>query len=952
MFKYRRRSCHVRKERHTLSISIVEQLIERMLKDRTNTLPSPGIKAPTNFKDEDSRLSRAGGTQDLHSVLVDTDDVELEALKSEHARIRIAERYDEVFGTMDDRASYDASILRRVAPEQKIFGYPAEYLKQETGRLGDGFKKLKTQRDNLLRELLDVHAKHEIIFSKVSSVVGKLRVEKLDLVKKIADLEKKLQHEMVQSEKAKLALGNQTEQVQRLEAASDEARRALMEVERRREIAMQREREARERLKTSEELLITLARDIEKAQRDVESGQLDSTDLKRKHESELKAETESWNKRLFQLDSELSDAKFRVEQLRAQVERETVELGTLRAENQRKESQIELMRERATAAEDHLNRQGGSMDIALQTLRETQELNQIRIDTLSKERTRRETKLEEVQQEKRQVNEKLHEALSNLDRFRDKEDQLAASVLDLERRLMESYEQMNKAQAALDQARAETSLNTTKLVEAKQKLELTLERTTLEKTKRTQFEKECSDSRSKMDKLGGELNAMRRTLDKLSSSPRKVERVLEESKEAEHLKRKMGDAEIYRQKMEKLQEELATTRKMLMAAETQRRNLLNEVQNLKGNIQVMVRIRPRMNDFRRFNLDSLNRVSCAMDGMGVAVEIRSDMEGEPLQRTETQSFSFNRVLDSETSQESMFDEVSAFVQSALDGYNVCMFAYGQPRSGKTYTMMGGDLLNSFSRGIIPRSIDHILAGIANLREKGWQYELECSYIEIHNETIRDLLAVDPRQEKSARHDVLNRGGSVLVTNVKHVPISEPDELVAILEQAERNRVFGIADLAVHGSKTHSLFTIHLLGKNAGKAEAEIASSLTLCELAGSDREVKSGEFTNTGLAALAKVFAAIDQKAQVVPYKASTLTHILSPCLSGEGKTLMIATVSSDHENASESLAVLKFAQIVNKTEVGKAKKNVRDCATNALGGTNKPASTLMNSLRGRNNSQ
>jgi len=89
------------------------------------------------------------------------------------------------------------------------------------------------------------------------------------------------------------------------------------------------------------------------------------------------------------------------------------------------------------------------------------------------------------------------------------------------------------------------------------------------------------------------------------------------------------------------------------------------------------------------------------------------------------------------------------------------------------------------------------------------------------------------------------------------------------------------------------------------------------------------------------VIAALDQKSGTIPFRSSVLTNILSPCLSGDGKTMMIVTLSSDHDDAQSSLESLKFAKQVNSIELGKPKKNVKEAG---------PKGTLM--TRGRNNSQ
>lgn len=80
--------------------------------------------------------------------------------------------------------------------------------------------------------------------------------------------------------------------------------------------------------------------------------------------------------------------------------------------------------------------------------------------------------------------------------------------------------------------------------------------------------------------------------------------------------------------------------------------------------------------------------------------------------------------------------VSDLVQSALDGYQVCIFSYGQTGAGKTWTMQGGP---GDAQGIIPRAVNKILEVSTDMAEQGWLYELSASFVEIYQENIRDLL---------------------------------------------------------------------------------------------------------------------------------------------------------------------------------------------------------------------
>ena len=191
----------------------------------------------------------------------------------------------------------------------------------------------------------------------------------------------------------------------------------------------------------------------------------------------------------------------------------------------------------------------------------------------------------------------------------------------------------------------------------------------------------------------------------------------------------------------------------LSEVETQRRSLHNSLQELKGNVRVMTRIRPSLAHDGTADADSC--IDC------------SPADSRKLRLTsgdQKYNFSFDAVFGPSTKQSEIFEEVNQLIQSALDGYHVCLFSYGQTGSGihllfiinshcfffqiaffallllgKTHTMQGS--VSGEERGIIPRAIESVLSSANNMTANGgWEYSLECSFLEIYNETIRDLLA--------------------------------------------------------------------------------------------------------------------------------------------------------------------------------------------------------------------
>lgn len=98
------------------------------------------------------------------------------------------------------------------------------------------------------------------------------------------------------------------------------------------------------------------------------------------------------------------------------------------------------------------------------------------------------------------------------------------------------------------------------------------------------------------------------------------------------------------------------------------------------------------------------------------------------------TFGFDRVFSPSDSQANIFSEVAELVQSALDGYHVCLFSYGQTGAGKTFTMQGTP--DEQGRGIIPRAVEQLLEAVERLGDQEWAYTLEASFIEVYNNQLR------------------------------------------------------------------------------------------------------------------------------------------------------------------------------------------------------------------------
>merc|ERR1712038_1358069 len=361
--------------------------------------------------------------------------------------------------------------------------------------------------------------------------------------------------------------------------------------------------------------------------------------------------------------------------------------------------------------------------------------------------------------------------------------------------------------------------------------------------------------------------------------------------------------------------------------QAERRRMHNLIQELRGNVRVFARIRPFLPGDGVDDDAEPVVIPKSETSLKLAVEKDGDSSN-----TQEFKFSFDRVFPPSAGQEAVFTEVSEFVQSALDGYNVCLFSYGQTGSGKTHTMQGSG--TGQMRGIIPRAIEQVGAYKAQLENDGWQYSMQVSFLEIYNETIRDLLRENEIDD--TKHEVkVTPEGRRYVSDITMTPL-EPTDINAVedvMRQAAKHRSVGQTDMNAVSSRSHSVFTLHLSARNPKNRQA-LRGTLNLVDLAGSERldrskvtgdRAKEAMAINKSLSSLTDVFVSIGKKSSHVPFRNSKLTYLLQPSLSGDGKTLMLVNLSPTEASAQETLCSLRFASQVNKCELGKAKRSLEE---------------------------
>ncbi|GAB5370985.1 hypothetical protein AAMO2058_001540100 [Amorphochlora amoebiformis] len=295
-------------------------------------------------------------------------------------------------------------------------------------------------------------------------------------------------------------------------------------------------------------------------------------------------------------------------------------------------------------------------------------------------------------------------------------------------------------------------------------------------------------------------------------------------------------------------------------------------------------------------------------------------------------FSFDHVYPPPTTQQEVYDScVAPLVTACFQGYNATILAYGQTGAGKTYTMGSGNTRNISEDGvgIIPRVVRQIFRNIDSC--KGSEVEVRVSYVEIHNEIIRDLLAVGANIRNgtpaiSIREDSKSR---IKLQGAREDTVSNYAEMMRFLERGSVARTTGSTLMNIKSSRSHAIFTITLIQRvnNPSKKRQIKRSKFHLIDLAGSERAKRTGAVgarfkesitINKGLLALGNVISALcasakSNKRSHIPYRDSKLTRLLQDSLGGNSRTLIIACISPADVNFEESLTTLKYADRAKK---------------------------------------
>ncbi|KAH6703000.1 P-loop containing nucleoside triphosphate hydrolase protein [Leptodontidium sp. MPI-SDFR-AT-0119] len=271
-------------------------------------------------------------------------------------------------------------------------------------------------------------------------------------------------------------------------------------------------------------------------------------------------------------------------------------------------------------------------------------------------------------------------------------------------------------------------------------------------------------------------------------------------------------------------------------------------------------------------------------------------------RSKDQTFGFDRVFDDNTTQGEVYEATTrGLLDSVMEGYNATVFAYGATGCGKTHTITG----TAQQPGIIFLTMQELFEKIAEKSDEK-HTEVSLSYLEIYNETIRDLLVP---------------GGAVSVAGLSSHHPKDVQEVMDMIVKGNEYRTISPTEANATSSRSHAVLQINLAQKdrNADVNEPHTMATLSIIDLAGSERasatknrgeRLLEGANINKSLLALGSCINALcdPRKKNHVPYRNSKLTRLLKFSLGGNCKTVMIVCVSPSSAHFDETQNTLRYA--------------------------------------------
>ena len=336
-----------------------------------------------------------------------------------------------------------------------------------------------------------------------------------------------------------------------------------------------------------------------------------------------------------------------------------------------------------------------------------------------------------------------------------------------------------------------------------------------------------------------------------------------------------------------------------------RRKIHNRYMYLRGNLRVMCRVRPFLPSEKINKKSQMETIVINNDSISIFQENKQE-----------KSFEYDYIFDTKSTQKDVYEEVTLLIQSMVQGNNICIIAYGQTCTGKTYTIQGP---NSKNPGIVPRAARELFLILSNFSKSNFfeSIRLSLTIIEIYNEQIYNLL-----EESTPNLNMYeDSSGNLIIPDLNPISINSFEEANKLFKLAAKFRHTSSTEYNDRSSRSHCIFSFQL--KLTGKDGRIIRSTLHIIDLAGSERLSKSQNkdeklrkesiCINLSLHSLSTVLNSIALKANHIPYRDSKLTHFLKDSLNENYNILLILLVSPNIKDLGETISTLQFGERIVK---------------------------------------
>ena len=282
---------------------------------------------------------------------------------------------------------------------------------------------------------------------------------------------------------------------------------------------------------------------------------------------------------------------------------------------------------------------------------------------------------------------------------------------------------------------------------------------------------------------------------------------------------------------------------------------------------------------------------------------------------EGKKYVFDVAFDGQCDNREIYGKtVGNLVPGVLRGLNATVFSYGATGSGKTYTMVGSNM----DPGLMVLSLRDIFEHIDRDTEK--QIDVTCSYLEVYNEIIYDLLQPSAAQRGLDLREDPENGPQV--AGLRRLNVHSAEKIFQLLREGNQRRRTESTDANAESSRSHAVLEIVVRRSDKNHyAKNVYTGKLALVDLAGAERahetnnhgqQLRDGANINRSLLALANCINALGKRKKkgfvFVPFRNSKLTRLLKDGLCGNSRTIMIATCASADSQYSHTVNTLKYA--------------------------------------------